>query len=241
MAGPAHRGRRAGAVLVLCAGLALAMLPLGWLALHRPGDRQLNPGTAAALASSVPSQLDGTAQPSPTGTGQLKASTAPSIPVTGPGGSRPSQPALPVPVRLVIASMSVDAPVVAEGVSPDGQMSIPADIDTIGWYRWGPAPGASTGSVVLVGHVDSAASGPGVFFQLRTLGVGAAVSVTTADRRVHRYRVISREEFPKTAVPLHQIFGKSGPARLTLATCGGPFDTATRSYRDNIVITAVPS
>lgn len=31
-----------------------------------------------------------------------------------------------------------------------------------------------------------------------------------------------------------------GSPRLTLITCGGPFDAEARHYRDNIVVTAVP-
>ena len=32
-----------------------------------------------------------------------------------------------------------------------------------------------------------------------------------------------------------------GPARLVLITCGGPFVPALSSYRDNLVVVAVPT
>ena len=35
------------------------------------------------------------------------------------------------------------------------------------------------------------------------------------------------------------IYTRSGPARLVLVTCGGPFDARSGHYRDNIVVTAV--
>ena len=37
-----------------------------------------------------------------------------------------------------------------------------------------------------------------------------------------------------------EIYSLRGPARLVLVTCGGPFNERVGSYRDNIVVTAVP-
>jgi hypothetical protein len=34
------------------------------------------------------------------------------------------------------------------------------------------------------------------------------------------------------------VFDRGGNRRLTLITCGGTFDTSTRTYSDNIVVTA---
>jgi hypothetical protein len=39
---------------------------------------------------------------------------------------------------------------------------------------------------------------------------------------------------------LDKYFARDGAVRLTLITCGGPFDQDTRHYRDNVVVTAVP-
>jgi len=36
------------------------------------------------------------------------------------------------------------------------------------------------------------------------------------------------------------LFRTDGPPMLTLVTCGGPFDSATHHYRDNIVVSAAP-
>jgi len=47
-------------------------------------------------------------------------------------------------------------------------------------------------------------------------------------------------QFPKDTAPLAELFARSGQPRLTLITCGGSFDAAGGSYRDNVVITAVP-
>ena len=45
--------------------------------------------------------------------------------------------------------------------------------------------------------------------------------------------------YRKSALP-DGVFARSGPARLVLVTCGGPFDAATGHYLDVVVVTAVP-
>jgi hypothetical protein len=52
--------------------------------------------------------------------------------------------------------------------------------------------------------------------------------------------VVSRELISKRALPLERIFARTGPPRLTLVTCGGPFLPETGRYRDNVVVVAEP-
>jgi Sortase domain len=106
---------------------------------------------------------------------------------------------------------------------------------------WRP-PGldAAAGSVVIAGHVDSASQGQGAFFRLRELATGQPVAVTGEDGRTRQFKVVAREEYPKASINLKRYFTSAGPLRLTLMTCGGPFDARTHHYRDNVVVTAVP-
>jgi hypothetical protein len=46
--------------------------------------------------------------------------------------------------------------------------------------------------------------------------------------------------YPKKDLPL-DVYSQTGPPRLVVVTCGGPFDTATRHYDDNVILTAVPA
>ena len=57
------------------------------------------------------------------------------------------------PVRVRVAALGVDAPVVAAGVAADGQLELPADAATVAWFIGGAVPGDS-GSAVLAAHVD---------------------------------------------------------------------------------------
>jgi sortase (surface protein transpeptidase) len=94
---------------------------------------------------------------------------------------------------------------------------------------------------VIAGHVDSAQQGKGAFFRLRQLEPGDPITVTGGDGVQRAFKVVGVEEFQKAKIPLERYFARDGAPRLTLITCGGPFDAKTRHYRDNIVVTAEPA
>lgn len=92
-----------------------------------------------------------------------------------------------------------------------------------------------------MGHVDSATQGLGTFFNLKTISAAATITITTTDGHRWRYRVVGRQAYPKTSIPLTALFSTTGAPRLTLITCGGQFNRSDHSYLDNIVITARPT
>jgi hypothetical protein len=214
----------AGAVL----GLALAVgVPTAWN-LTRP------PETAGAPVSSVletqPPMISGPTDSGPTDSGPAVATrdAAPAAAATEAA-----------PVRVQIPALAVDSVVDPVGVAPDGQMAIPEDVDRVGWYRFGPAPG-DDGSAVIAGHVDDREQGLGVLAPLQDAAVGDEVLVVDAEGATTRWRVVSRELISKQVLPLDRIFTRTGPPRLTLITCGGPFLPEYASYRDNVVVVAEP-
>jgi len=144
------------------------------------------------------------------------------------------QPALPV--RLQIPAIDVSTPLVKLGRLPDGSLEVPKDWDTAGWYDKGPRPG-QPGPAVILGHVDSQ-TGPAVFYQLRALRPGDTVRVGLADGRVLVFRVQRVQRYPKDEFPTEAVYFPTLNRELRLITCGGEFDYAARSYRDNIVVYA---
>jgi sortase (surface protein transpeptidase) len=118
-------------------------------------------------------------------------------------------------------------------------MTLPDDVDRVGWYRFGPAPGQA-GSAVIAGHVDDVDQGLGALAPLRTADVGDALAVTDADGTTTHWRVVARELLRKRTLPRAELFRRDGPPRLTLITCGGPFLEQYLSYRDNVVVVAEP-
>jgi hypothetical protein len=75
---------------------------------------------------------------------------------------------------------------------------------------------------------------------VRGLAAGDQIEVRTASGRSLSYDVVSLEQFPKSEAPMDRLFAQQGPHRLVLISCAGAFDPATRSYADNVAVTAVP-
>jgi hypothetical protein len=212
-------------VLVLVLGVALAVgVPTAW-AVARPGPAA-GPPVASVLA---PPPAPASAPPN-AGLPPVTARPAAPPPV---GTSAP-------PVRVQLPDVGIDAPLDPVGVEPDGAMTIPEDVDRVGWYRFGPAPGDPAGTVVLAGHVDDREQGLGALAALRTAEPGSELLVTDAAGTVTAWRVVGRELIDKQAVPLAALFERSGPPRLALLTCGGEFLSELRSYRGNVVVVAEP-
>ena len=157
------------------------------------------------------------------------------------GGTPGRGTAVPAwPAELVVPSAGLRAAVVPVGVDSTGAMALPGDVSRVGWYSYGTRPGSPTGSAVLAGHVDSRERGLGALAALRRVSPGDRLAVRLADGRTLGYRAVARETIGKTAMPLRELFARDGGPRLTVITCGGPFDARTGHYSDNLVITAVP-
>jgi hypothetical protein len=192
-------------------------------------------GDTRALDSSISTSTQPTAP-----TTSLAAPSTTHGPVTVPTvpallGALPPAPTVTTPVRLRIDAIGVDAAILPVGVEPDGGMEVPG-ADDVGWYRFGPSPGAD-GSSVLAAHVDLNGR-RGVFFRIRQLPVGARVEVTMADGSTRAFRVNAVGKVPKGELGSSGVFDRNGEPRLALVTCGGDFDRRARSYRDNVVALA---
>jgi len=208
---------------------------------RRGASVALAAGVAALIAAAV---VACQAQPAPdVGGAEVTALATAPAPTRAPSPSTaPSaEVAVVPPVGLRIPAIDVTATVNPVGVDRNGDFAVPPSIDEVGWYKFGPGVEATAGSVVIAGHVDSAEQGRGAFFRLRELDRGDRLTVKGDDGVTRTYRVVAREEYRKTKIPLDRYFARDGKPRLTLITCGGPFDRDAGHYRDNIVVTAVPA
>jgi hypothetical protein len=163
----------------------------------------------------------------------------------GPPGSPPAvpsevtaTPALPAvrPAHLRIPAIAVDSSLVDLGLLADGTLQVPVDGSVAGWFTGSPTPGA-LGPAVLAAHVDWNHE-PAVFSRLRDLGRGDEVDVVRRDGTTARFAVLAVEQYPKGAFPTGRVYGDIDHAGLRLITCGGAFDRAARSYRDDVVVYA---
>ena len=145
------------------------------------------------------------------------------------------------PTQIRLTRLGVDAPVAITDIDTgSGALAIPKNIDRAGWWRDGAAPGDTEGTILIAGHVDSAARGAGAFYPLKSARAGDIVELASDDGKTRRFRVTTIKTVRKTDLP-QGIFTRGGARRLVLVTCGGPFNEALGHYRDNIVVTAVPA
>jgi len=158
------------------------------------------------------------------------------------GSGGPAAGALPmsVPVSLRIPAIGVNARVIPLGVDAGGGVAVPP-LDTpflTSWYDRGSAPGQD-GPAVLLGHVDSAAVGPAVFYKLGDLVPGNLVYVTRKDHRTVVFRVTAVELYPEQDFPARDVYGFTPQPTLRLITCGGEYDEQTHHYLDRTIAFAV--
>jgi hypothetical protein len=228
------------ACLVVCTAVALGAPGVWWLT--RPaaavGEAVLDENAAPPTRDAA-SPVGGAepAEPEPSA-GVVGAPALPRFSVSSP--TRAANPATSRPVRLVVRSVGLDAPIVPVGVERNGAMALPEDVDHVGWYRYGPPPATAYGSAVLAGHVDDEEQGLGVMARLRSVDVGARVVVARTGGKPSDFTVVSRERIAKAALPVEALFRREGPPRLVLITCGGAFDSARGAYEENLVVVAEP-
>ena len=216
--------RTGRARLLIAAGLVL-LIVVGVAAYRQRPEPSVGSAAVAALSSAAP--------------GPAVASSAP-VEVVVVDGSAPADEV--APARLRVPALDLDATVAAVGVDAGtGEFDVPPSVDRVGWYRFGPGMTATSGSIVVAGHVDSADQGRGAFFRLSSLEPGDTMTLSGPDGQDREFEVVARERYRKTRIPLDRYFARDGAPRLTLITCGGPFDAKTRHYRDNIVVTAEPT
>lgn len=242
MLGFAHK--RGGIIAIVAVALALT------------GGTLL--AVAAAAQKSAPQPSPAAASPSPSTSDKPSTTTPPpressSSPATATRSARPTKsarpmpkpkpvgPSLPrsVPVSIRIPAIGVDSRIIQLGLDQDGSVQVPplSKDSPAGWYRNSPTPG-QIGPSIILGHIDSAAYGPAVFFKLGALQPGDEVRVARTDGSVARFRIDRVAEYPKSHFPTFTVYGNTDRAGLRLITCGGSFDASTRNYQDNIVVYA---
>ena len=149
------------------------------------------------------------------------------------------RPVAVAPVRVRIPSVGVDAAVEPVGVTAGLDMATPSHTDATGWYAPGSAPG-QPGDAVLDGHLDAQNGAPAVFARLAQAHPGARITVALADGTEAHFAVVRVASIDYRTRPAG-LFSTDGPARLTLITCSGPWDSAHGIYSERLVVEASPS
>lgn len=186
---------------------------------------------ATALGLALTLTTDTTPSPPPPATTTRAAPTHPPVTV--------HNPALRVPPTAVhIPKLDANSSLITLGLDANQRMQTPPVTTPMqaGWYEPGPAPG-QTGPAVIVGHVDGGHK-PGIFYRLHELTPGDHITIDRADHSTVTFVVRRTIHAPKDHFPTMEVYGRTAGPELRLITCGGPFDRAAGSYRDNIIVFA---
>lgn len=126
------------------------------------------------------------------------------------------------PVRLIIPTLAIYAPVEWLGTQSNGDLATPTQNpwEDVGWYNLGPHPG-ERGSAVIDGHLDRPGGYPAVFWRLRDLHVGDEVLVMNNSGKTLHFQVTRIALYPPQEAPIQDIFGNWGGTYLNLITCAG--------------------
>jgi len=146
------------------------------------------------------------------------------------------------PHLIVIPKLHARAPIVRVGTA-DRELVIPLDPKVVGWWDGGAKPGARRGTAILAGHINYAGVS-GVLGTIGTLRPHDKIFVTGMHGKRHlklRFSVTGVRTYRKTTLPYKRIFNQRSTGRLAIVTCGGPFDSSTGNYEDNVVVFAVPT
>ena len=235
-----RRGR--GVAVLAGAGVALVLAAggIGVRAAAGAGDRGEPPiAGAAPSAPAGPTAAAGPTAVAGVATARPDASWGPvsrQSPVAAPT-ERAAAGTTPLGVRIPAIGVDATSLVPLAIIPATGELAAPVKFDQTGWYAAGPVPG-EPGPAVIAAHVDSRA-GPAVFFRLEELKPRDKVYVPRSDGVTVTFTVTGVERYPKNAFPTQKVHGPTPDRALRLITCGGSFDYAKRSYRDNIVVYAV--
>jgi sortase (surface protein transpeptidase) len=153
------------------------------------------------------------------------------VPITSPyDGLRPT--------RVRVPKIDADSSLLAVAVDSAGQIAVPTASKPMqaAWYRLSPVPGA-VGPAIILGHVDGDQQ-EGIFAKLNQLVKGDEIIVERSDSQVLKFVVTRETQIPKDQFPQDAVYGKTDKPELRLITCGGVFDHAVHSYKDNIVVYA---
>ncbi len=186
----------------------------------------LSPAASAPLApprASVPAAE----QPSEAVAGPEPAPAAPAVaPAPSPSG-----------LTLRIPALGIDAPVVTLGFTGDGQLDVPDDGSSVGWYDISPRPG-EPGNALLGAHFDWDGS-LAVFASLSQLSTGDLVYVADGSAEELVYEVSDARSVGWDHPVSDVLATGDGGSSLTLFTCGGSFDSDRSEYDERLIVRAV--
>jgi LPXTG-site transpeptidase (sortase) family protein len=162
-----------------------------------------------------------------------------------PTVAEPTPEATPEPVaaplRLVVESLEVDAPVIEMGVDDQGIPHVPYNGQDVAWYSFSSPPGAGS-NAVFAGHINWEGA-RGVFADLDDLRLGDTIRLISEDDSEYVYEVFANFAVDPYDSDSLKVMSPTPTDTVTLITCGGswipdPSERFGGSYTNRTIVQA---
>lgn len=145
------------------------------------------------------------------------------------------------PLRLVVESLKVDAPVIEMGLDDEGIPHVPYNGRDVAWYDFSSPPGAGS-NAVFAGHINWEGA-PGVFANLDELQPGATIRLISQDGHEYMYEVFANFPVDPYDSDSLKVMSPTPTDTVTLITCGGtwipdPSERFGGSYTNRTIVQA---
>jgi sortase A len=143
-----------------------------------------------------------------------------------------------LPDKIIIPSININASIEEVGITTEGQMDTPKVDGNVGWYEFGPVPGAF-GSAVIAGHLDTSFGAHGVFWNLDKVKIGDDIFVIDKYGTKLIFVVTKIKLFPFDLLDTKEIFDDNQNESLNLITCNGSWENSVNNYSQRLVVFSV--
>jgi LPXTG-site transpeptidase (sortase) family protein len=142
-----------------------------------------------------------------------------------------------LPVRLMIPKINVDAAIDYVGLTPEGELGVPAGPANAAWYDLGPRPGEK-GNAVIDGHFGYKNHIPAVFDNLHALQKGDIIYVEDEKGKTITFVVRELRTYGQNEDDSGVFVSSDGKAHLNLITCQGVWSETQKSFSNRLVVFA---
>ena len=149
--------------------------------------------------------------------------------------TQPAQIIYGTPVSLSIPAIDINATFKSVGITPEGAMDMPKNMDDIGWYDLGTKPG-DIGSAVIAGHYGVKTGNSQAFNNIHKLVKGDKINIIDDKGNNISFVVRESKSFSPEAGTSEIFISSDGKAHLNLITCEGVWNNVTKNYSGRLVV-----
>jgi LPXTG-site transpeptidase (sortase) family protein len=166
--------------------------------------------------------------------------TAPTVTEPTPEPTPTPEP-VAAPLRLLVDSLEVDAPVIEMGVDDQGIPHVPRNGEDVAWYSFSSPPGAGS-NAVFAAHINWEGAS-GVFGNLHVLQAGDTIRLISEDEHEYTYEVFANFAVDPYDDDSLKVMDPTPKDTVTLITCGGswipdPNEQFGGSYTNRTIVQA---